>query len=266
MPSHIVFPAGAPSGARRPDDPPAAPHDGGASPVVGFVLVLGIALTAMTIVFLWGAPTLDSVQSSQTAAAADREFNSLSREVETLLAGAPAATTPIWSPTLTRGAITVTNEPRVWAAGFNAGPTTVFEWGDVSDGDNDLQFHQLNPGGSDVLVRVDAVNFSGPDTNQLYVRIGAADCDAATSVPASTVTTVEVFADSICGDEKDIRNDTILFTFTENGGTGNAQLLVVDASAVAWDLRAPDFHYRQEFQNGAVLSGQAEGGPSRNRP
>lgn len=111
-------------------------RDAGVSDVIGFILITAIALVSVTLVLLGGQPTLERLQSGQEVQAIAASMNSLDHEVESLITGAPASTTPTWRVSMGRGSVNLNDTGHVWTVAVDLGSGINLEFGSLDDGDN----------------------------------------------------------------------------------------------------------------------------------
>jgi hypothetical protein len=233
----------------------ASHQDGGASEVIGFVLVTAIVIVASTMVLMWGEPALDRVQSHEEVDSMIRYFSVLESEISGLASGAPEGSTPTWRLAMPRGEMHLDSNPHVWAFVVDLPPPVGvgdhhFSVGAFADGD--AAFTLRNLGDTVVTPSARAFSFAGaiqtslddpaiagPWTNggdrdkAITLELGGAD-----QALAGGSFEVRIYDDLLSDDEP------------------IARIFFIDSGALVWALPAGGDLDRVIFENTGVIAEQ----------
>lgn len=240
MPSAVEFDLV--TGVRVPD----LHRDQGAESVIGFVLIFGIALAAITVVLLGGTPVLDKVQSEQETDSLARFMNDLDTEISGLISGAPAGATPVWRVSMARGDLHL-EDGHVWAyaidqdddagagrslgyAGFHGGTTT---------------FTIVNEGAALADLRATGLLWDGSGSTPVTVTVPS-------SLGAGASATVTL------SQAMERRSIEVQFYEGASSVIPFARVWLVDAGAVVWEISAGGALKEVTYQNTGVIHRQGD--------
>lgn len=220
------------------------------SEVVGYVLVTGITVVAITLVVMMSGPTLDRIQSDQAHDSMVGYFHDLDQSFSKILSGSPTGSTPLWRVALPGGAsVSVTNGPgHMWAYAVDHEEEPQLVYGGFDDGDDtftvvvdkgliagDLEFDAWKWEGTD---RVD-------DRKGLCTEDGGEwTCGISWALEGST--TEIVFSDSL-------------------GEDSFSRIWIVDGGSVVWTQPGSD-PLRILYQNTGIISLRDGGEIMQNTP
>lgn len=117
--------------------------DQAASEVVGYVLVTGISVLAITVVMLTGGPALEEIRSSQQHDSMLGYFHDLDAGFSMLLSGSPAGSTPVWRVSMSSGSISLDQgQGHVFVYAIDQEDTQEFWYHNFSDADDTFNIEQ----------------------------------------------------------------------------------------------------------------------------
>lgn len=231
-------------------------NDAAASEVVGFVLVTGISVAAITIVLLSGGPALEQVRSSQQHDAMVGYFHDFDQAVSQILSGAPKGSTPVWRVSMSAGSISVQDDNHTWAYAVDKGQDGLW-YGNFSDGDHSFNITK-NGSGSLNIDTIKASAWDGAWETEL-------DATNPGSVPADGSVEIKL---TETGVNYDISGHTVSVTFYSGPPSDNppfARVWFVDAGAVTWEKFGAKTQ-RIHYENSALISDIDEGQVLHNTP
>lgn len=235
-----------------------AGSDDAVSDVVGYVLVTGISVMAITIVLLTSGPALEEIQSSQQHDSMIRYFHDLDQGVSMLLSGAPAGSTPVWRVAMPSGSISIDQGTgHIWAVATDKTSTRGLAYRAIDDGDNTFEI-QFYAGSAPADFQATATKW---------------DAGKRTILDQPTITDLgtgneEYQVELTNGGAVPIEDGSIEVRFYDGPPTDNApfsRVWLVDSGAVEWSRAGSDFQ-RILYQNTAILALRDEGQVLHNDP
>ncbi len=222
--------------------------DTAVSEVVGYVLVTGITVVAITLVMLTSGPALDRIQADQQHDAMLGYYHDLDQAFSEILSGSPAGSTPVWRVGMGSGSLALDNGPgHMWAYAVDEHEDKRLFYGGFDDGDN--TFTVVRAGGSGSVTGLSAEAWSWDGTQKEEITVGVDGSD-----PWTITLTGE-----------DLESNTVEVRFSDDDADEFSRVWFVDAGTVEWTNRGSD-RTQLLYQNTGIISARDGGQVLHNQP
>lgn len=216
--------------------------DVAASEVIGYVLVTGITVVAITLVLLTSGPALDEIRSNQQHDSMIRYFHDLDQNFDTILSGSPSGSTPVWRVAMGSGSLSVQN---------GTGHTWVY----ATDNDPDLETWYADFDDEDNRFTID---IQGSVSGDVLANASLWEAGKETELDATVVhdNPYEIILnETSTGADVPLAGNTVQVELEESGNTDGvfAQVWITDAGSIQWANPGADLD-RIVYQNTGIIA------------
>lgn len=230
--------------------------DTAASEVVGYVLITGISILAITAVMLTSGPALEKVQSSQQHDAMLRYFHDLDQGFSMLLSGVPSGSTPVWSVSMSQGSISLdSGGDQIWV--YATDKDIADNPGSPGSSERTLWYRGFSDGDPTFTADLDGSSLSNSLAVEAYRWQGATKTELSTSISGSAPEW-DISA-TLGGKDVYLDDNTTEWRFYDTSNPSNpsgppfARAWIIDGGAVEWQRSGADFQ-RILYQNTAIVA------------
>lgn len=219
--------------------------DAAVSEVVGYVLVTGITVLAITLVLLTSGPALDEIRSNQQHDSMLRYFHDLDQNFDTILSGSPSGAAPVWRVAMSSGSLSVDNgTDNMWVYATDHDEDHLTSYAEFNDEDN--RFKIDVDGSLDGNLLANASVWEGGEDTEITADVSSA---------ASGATHEITLRETDTGRDVPLAGNTVQVEFEDSGNTDGvfSQAWITDAGTIEWANPGGDLD-RIVYQNTAIIA------------